>query len=114
MPLLQDRKFHQEYSHFPREAYLQFHPAIKTAYENGDINEMMEAQIKEALKDPAKADQFIKEIAEQATGAVAQGAERIAWTTGEQQNERYDLSKQVDEIGCHQFLGVYLLISPHY
>ena len=27
--------------------------------------------------------------------AVAQGAERIAWTTGEQQNERYDLSKQV-------------------
>ena len=26
--------------------------------------------------------------------AVAQGAERIAWTTGEQQNERYDLSKQ--------------------
>ena len=31
--------------------------------------------------------------------AVAQGTERIAWTTGEQQNERYDLSKQVDEIG---------------
>ena len=30
--------------------------------------------------------------------AVAQGAERIAWTTGEQQNERYDLSKQVDTI----------------
>ena len=27
--------------------------------------------------------------------AVAQGAERIAWTTGEQQNERYDLSKQM-------------------
>ena len=27
--------------------------------------------------------------------AVAQGAERIAWTTGEQQNERYDLSKQL-------------------
>ena len=31
--------------------------------------------------------------------AVAQGAERIAWTTGVQQNERCDLSKQVDEIG---------------
>ena len=31
--------------------------------------------------------------------AAAQGAERIAWTTGEQHNERYDLSKQVDEIG---------------
>ena len=30
--------------------------------------------------------------------AVAQGAERIAWTTGEQQNERYDLSKQVDKL----------------
>jgi len=30
--------------------------------------------------------------------AVAQGADKIAWTTGEQQNERYALSKQVDEI----------------
>jgi hypothetical protein len=30
--------------------------------------------------------------------AVAQGADRIAWTTGTQQNERYDLSKQVDEV----------------
>jgi hypothetical protein len=30
--------------------------------------------------------------------AVAQGADKIAWTTGEQQNERYDLSKQVDNI----------------
>jgi len=30
--------------------------------------------------------------------AVKQGADRIAWTTGDQQNERYDLSKQVDEI----------------
>jgi hypothetical protein len=30
--------------------------------------------------------------------AVKQGADRIAWTTGEQQNERYDLSKQADEI----------------
>ena len=30
--------------------------------------------------------------------AVKQGAERIAWTTGEQQDERYDLSKQVDAI----------------
>lgn len=31
--------------------------------------------------------------------AVKQGATKIAWTTGEQQNDRYDLSKQVDEIG---------------
>lgn len=30
--------------------------------------------------------------------AIKQGVDRIAWTTGEQQNERYDLSKQVDEI----------------
>lgn len=30
--------------------------------------------------------------------AINQGVDRIAWTTGEQQNERYDLSKQVDEI----------------
>lgn len=30
--------------------------------------------------------------------AVKEGADRIAWTTGEQQNDRYDLRKQVDEI----------------
>jgi hypothetical protein len=30
--------------------------------------------------------------------AVESGATKIAWTTGEQQNERYDLSKQVDSI----------------
>lgn len=30
--------------------------------------------------------------------AVNQGATKIAWTTGEQQNKRYDLSKQVDYI----------------
>ena len=30
--------------------------------------------------------------------AVAQGADKIAWTTGEQQNERYDLSKHVDKV----------------
>ena len=30
--------------------------------------------------------------------AAAQGADKIAWTTGEQQNARYDLSKQVDYI----------------
>jgi hypothetical protein len=44
--------------------------------------------------------------------AIKQGADRIAWTTGDQQNERYDLSKQVDEItyykykdGTYQFSG---------
>jgi hypothetical protein len=44
--------------------------------------------------------------------AVKQGATKIAWTTGEQQNDRYDLSKQVDEItyskypdGTYQFSG---------
>ncbi len=30
--------------------------------------------------------------------AVKQGADKIAWTTGEQQNDRYDLQKQVDFI----------------
>ena len=30
--------------------------------------------------------------------AVAQGIDKIAWTTGEQQNERYDLSKSVDYV----------------
>jgi ribosomal 50S subunit-recycling heat shock protein len=30
--------------------------------------------------------------------AAKQGVDKIAWTTGEQQNERYDLSKQVDYI----------------
>ena len=30
--------------------------------------------------------------------AVKQGADKIAWSTGEQQNSRYDLSKQVDKI----------------
>jgi|GEM_PF-3236426 len=31
--------------------------------------------------------------------AVKEGADKITWTTGEQQNERYNLSKSVDEIG---------------
>ena len=30
--------------------------------------------------------------------AVKQGADKIAWTTGEQQNDRYDLSKQVKSV----------------
>ena len=30
--------------------------------------------------------------------AVTQGADKISWTTGEQQNERYDLSKEIDKI----------------
>jgi hypothetical protein len=30
--------------------------------------------------------------------AVAQSAEKLSWTTGEEQNDRYDLSKQVDKI----------------
>jgi len=34
--------------------------------------------------------------------AVEGGYDRIAWTTGEQQNERYDLSKQVDRIKWDQ------------
>ena len=30
--------------------------------------------------------------------AVKQGADKVAWTTGEQQNQRYDLSKQVGSV----------------
>ena len=30
--------------------------------------------------------------------AISQGVDKIAWTTGEQQNQRYDLRKQVDNI----------------
>ena len=30
--------------------------------------------------------------------AVTQGADKISWTTGEQQNEGYDLSKEIDKI----------------
>jgi len=30
--------------------------------------------------------------------AVKQGVDKIAWTTGEQQNDRYDLSKTVDKL----------------
>ena len=32
--------------------------------------------------------------------AAENGYDRLAWTTGTQQNERYDLSKQVDQIGA--------------
>ena len=35
--------------------------------------------------------------------AVAQSADKLVWTTGEQQNERYDLSKQVDGIGWDSY-----------
>ena len=37
--------------------------------------------------------------------AVEQGADKISWTTGEQQNERYDLSKQVDKIDVEAVEG---------
>lgn len=30
--------------------------------------------------------------------AVKEGADKIAWTTGEQQNDRYDLSKVIDKL----------------
>lgn len=47
--------------------------------------------------------------------AVDQGADKIAWTTGEQQNERYDLSKQVDYIQYEDGFGNnrYVDISHH-
>lgn len=46
-----------------------------------DTNDWTKLGLKVALKEAAK-----------------QGADKIAWTTGEQQNERYDLSKQVDAL----------------
>jgi hypothetical protein len=39
--------------------------------------------------------------------AVKQGADKIAWTTGEQQNDRYDLSKQVDYINYQKVDGTF-------
>ena len=45
--------------------------------------------------------------------AVAQGADKLAWTTGEQQNERYDLSKQVEYIDYwHNDNGTYGFAIP--
>lgn len=38
--------------------------------------------------------------------AADEGADRIAWTTGEQQNDRYDLSKQVDYIERGEQIGI--------
>jgi len=37
--------------------------------------------------------------------AVAQGADKLAWTTGEQQNERYDLSKTIEYIDAEREEG---------
>jgi ParB-like chromosome segregation protein Spo0J len=35
--------------------------------------------------------------------AVKQGVDKIAWTTGEQQNERYDLSKQLKQVEWNRY-----------
>jgi len=43
--------------------------------------------------------------------AVQQGADRISWTTGQQQNERYDLSKSVDSIKYSKRDGVYSIFA---
>ena len=44
--------------------------------------------------------------------AAENGFDRIAWTNGEQQAERYDLSKQVDSIGyIYNNNGTYILIG---
>ena len=41
----------------------------------------------------------MSEIEEMFPSIKDEGIKFLSWTTGEQQNERYDLSKQVDEIG---------------
>jgi len=56
-------------------------PSIPTAPFVTDTNAWTKLGLKVALKE-----------------AVKQGADKIAWTTGEQQNDRYDLSKQVKRI----------------
>lgn len=44
--------------------------------------------------------------------AVAAGADKIAWTTGEQQNERYDLSKQIKSVSASKNNdGTYQLVA---
>lgn len=43
--------------------------------------------------------------------AAENGYDRIAWTTGEQQADRYDLSKQVDAVRYTKSLGGMLLIK---
>ena len=60
---------------------LGFDAKIPTAPFVTDTNAWVKLGLKVALKE-----------------AVAQGVAKIAWTTGEQQNDRYDLSKQVDYI----------------
>lgn len=37
--------------------------------------------------------------------AAEKGYDKVAWTTGEQQADRYDLSKQVDQIVVHRYKG---------
>jgi len=43
--------------------------------------------------------------------AADQGYDRVAWTTGEQQNERYDLSKHVDKIEVDKVGGEYRVLA---
>lgn len=56
-------------------------PSTPTAPFVMDTNSWVKLGLKVALKE-----------------AVAQGVDKIAWTTGEQQNDRYDLSKQLDYV----------------
>lgn len=43
--------------------------------------------------------------------AVAQGANKIAWTNGQQQIDRYDLSKQIDEIQYFKRTDGYSIVA---
>lgn len=43
--------------------------------------------------------------------AAENGYDKLAWTTGEQQAERYDLSKQVDKISYVPFHGKYIVTA---
>jgi hypothetical protein len=43
--------------------------------------------------------------------AVKQGADKIAWTTGEQQNSRYDLSKHIDNLEVTKDAGGWKILG---
>jgi len=79
---------------------------IISAYANNELREkQMTRENQERQKVPDAP--FKKSWHEMAFRRVVQmaaqgGYDRVAWTTGEQQNERYDLSKQVDQVEVYK------------
>ena len=72
------------------------------------INEMSQIEITKGVPDaPFKKTWHELALKRILKMAVEEGYDGIAWTTGEQQAERYDLSKQVEEINIHNHNGAY-------